>query len=623
MTIAAVDGARKRSHNRVEEGGWGEGVATVGKNAGAAGRSLRRIAAALCAAASFAAQAGGPLELYNHQAIVYPNGGTSLTLNLDQGSLGTRTNAQAVALVQNAIALWNGVGTSTMRFKIGPQLSTDYTSANYTQVLGNYTDGLNPVLFDTDGTITDALFGAGARNNILGFAGSAYFTSGSAASYVEGEAVLNGFLSISDATFTIVVAHEFGHFFGLDHSQLDSAQGLATSNYVLMYPIAYRTLLSLHEDDIAADTSLYPAASAGSVYGQLTGAFTTASGTPILGANIWAKENTTGKVYSVVSDFLTQGNGYFRLYLPAGTYSLHAESIDPSFTGGSGVGPYASSSTDISFQAPNPITPVVLGGGTPQQIVIVAGCFATAAFHLDGSGNVTGNCAPTLPASTTSVTSSKNPSSVGATVTFTATVSGAAPSGSVSFADGGSTISGCGAVALTGSGNTRTAACSSNALTAGAHAIIASYGGDAGNQASSSTALSQNVSSAVLAGAGTVVANPYGALTVQGGTLAGTTLTDLQPNVVIQLGPNADVAGSFAVIYFQGFNWGPGTVLTVRSGAAGRDLAAERIPRWGPVLSAGHWWPWAPMARRPRRFICVTRAVSPSPRAGAYRRRPG
>ena len=35
--------------------------------------------------------------------------------------------------------------------------------------------------------------------------------------------------------------------------------------------------------------------------------FTTATGTPIRGANMWVKETATGKVYSVVSDFLTQG----------------------------------------------------------------------------------------------------------------------------------------------------------------------------------------------------------------------------------------------------------------------------------------------------------------------------
>ena len=141
------------------------------------------------------------------------------------------------------------------------RLSTDYTTANYTGVYQKYSDGLNPVIFDTDGSITDALFGAGAKSSILGFAGSAYYTSGpSAGKYAEGQAVINGYINISDATLTEVLAHEIGHFFGLDHSQLDNTQGLASSNYVLMYPIAYRTLTTLHEDDIAAVTSLYPAA---------------------------------------------------------------------------------------------------------------------------------------------------------------------------------------------------------------------------------------------------------------------------------------------------------------------------------------------------------------------------
>jgi hypothetical protein len=79
----------------------------------------------------------------------------------------------------------------------------------------------------------------------------------------------------------VVLVHEFGHFFGLDHSQLDGTQGLATSNYVLMYPIAYRTLQTLHEDDVAAVTALYPTVNGGSTYGQLTGTFTTAGGIPV------------------------------------------------------------------------------------------------------------------------------------------------------------------------------------------------------------------------------------------------------------------------------------------------------------------------------------------------------
>jgi hypothetical protein len=99
-------------------------------------------------------------------------------------------------------------------------------------------------------------------------------------------------------------------------------------------------------------------------------------------------------------------------------------------------------------------------------------------------------------ASTTTLASSLNPSTVGANVTFTATVTGSAPSGTVGFTDGGNTISGCAAVALpTGSANIKTITCSSANLAAGTHSIVASYGGDAANSGSTSTALSQLVNS--------------------------------------------------------------------------------------------------------------------------------
>ncbi|HZP89020.1 MAG TPA: Ig-like domain repeat protein, partial [Burkholderiales bacterium] len=93
--------------------------------------------------------------------------------------------------------------------------------------------------------------------------------------------------------------------------------------------------------------------------------------------------------------------------------------------------------------------------------------------------------------STTALTSSANPTSVGSTITLTATVGGYAPTGTVSFSDGGSTISGCGAVNVTASGNTVSATCSTNEFSDGSHNIVASYSGDANNAASNSTALTQ------------------------------------------------------------------------------------------------------------------------------------
>ena len=99
------------------------------------------------------------------------------------------------------------------------------------------------------------------------------------------------------------------------------------------------------------------------------------------------------------------------------------------------------------------------------------------------------------PPTTTTLSSSANPSLVGAGVTFTASVTGAAPTGTVAFTDGGSAISGCSAVALpAGSANAKVATCSTSGLSAATHSIIATYAGDAANNGSTSTTLSQVVS---------------------------------------------------------------------------------------------------------------------------------
>ncbi len=96
-----------------------------------------------------------------------------------------------------------------------------------------------------------------------------------------------------------------------------------------------------------------------------------------------------------------------------------------------------------------------------------------------------------LSPSTTTLSSSANPATAGAPVTLTASVTGASPTGSVSLADGGSALSGCTGLALSGSGSTATAACTTSSLAAGTHSLVATYSGDAANAPSSSTTLSQ------------------------------------------------------------------------------------------------------------------------------------
>ena len=76
---------------------------------------------------------------------------------------------------------------------------------------------------------------------------------------------------------------------------------------------------------------------------------------------------------------------------------------------------------------------------------------------------------------------------------MSASVTGIAPTGTVNFRDGATSITGCAAQSLAGSGNTRTATCTTTSLTSGSHSIAASYAGDASNGVSSSTPLTQVV----------------------------------------------------------------------------------------------------------------------------------
>jgi len=407
---------------------------------------LKAGAAVTLLTAAFAAHAGGPLGICYGNPVKYPGAG-SVTLRYDNGPLGTRSKATADALVTNAISYWTNVPTATITLGRGADLPVDVTTANVNTYYGRWSDGINPVIYDTNGTIIDMLLGNGASNSILGFAGSAWSDNGSLCQYVEGQAVINGKIAVSDAVMQNVLAHEVGHLIGMDHTQLDSGQGLASSNYPLMYPIAYRSILSLHEDDAAAVTALYPDSNVAGTYGELSGTFTTVAGAPIRGANLFAQG--TGGTFSIVSDYRMQNTGYFRMLLPPGTYTLRAEPIDTSFTSGSGVGPYADDFSQPSFQPPlyatggsgssapsGPMATVTLA--TP--ITITAGCAATATFRIDGNGSIGGNCAATPPAQVTTVSPSGTIANARPTFTWNA-VNGATAYNLLIRTSAGATVS--------------------------------------------------------------------------------------------------------------------------------------------------------------------------------------
>jgi hypothetical protein len=88
---------------------------------------------------------------------------------------------------------------------------------------------------------------------------------------------------------------------------------------------------------------------------------------------------------------------------------------------------------------------------------------------------------------------STNPARPKRNVTFTAIVSGSKPTGRVAFTAGGNVITGCAAVAISGTGNSKKALCTTNFGTAGAYSVVATYGGDVNNGQAASAPLSETV----------------------------------------------------------------------------------------------------------------------------------
>ncbi|MBL4711482.1 MAG: hypothetical protein JKX75_03100 [Gammaproteobacteria bacterium] len=354
-------------------------------------------------ACSNTAFSGGPLVIQGaagNTPVKYQN--PAITVNVEAGDLGTTSNTDANMLLQEALDLWNNVSTSALNMSVDTTaITTDIDENNFTTVLPgvnggaqNNNDNLNPVIYDSNGAIIDAFFGNGASDNTLGFAASFFSIGGDF--FSEGFAVINGRdLGITNTDFILLITHEIGHFTGLDHSQIninnqENISGLPficlstmASNYPVMYPFICRDSSSLHLDDEISLSSLYPAADIDNNLGILQGNLVNLAGDAILGANVFAVKTTTGEAVSSVSDYLLQDTGFYKLYLPAGNYKLHANSINTLFNGGSSIGPYADTILSESFTTPHPITETIYQDAvTNDDAIITIVSNQTVAFNF-------------------------------------------------------------------------------------------------------------------------------------------------------------------------------------------------------------------------------------------------
>ena len=227
------------------------------------------------------------------QPVVWPGG--QVRYFVDQGPLGSLSNAQAVAMVDASAAVWNSVSTAAVSLADAGTLDEDVNGSNVlagngflyapADVAPGATATPVAVIFDSDGSVFDALEGAGASepdncslNSLLVWIDD--MTPDAAIAH--GVIVLNGRCATTANLLTMMsfqLERAFGRILGLDFSQVNpNAQTLGSMepNGILGWPVmeplngecgpfggdCIPNPTALRFDDIATINRLYPVTTA-------------------------------------------------------------------------------------------------------------------------------------------------------------------------------------------------------------------------------------------------------------------------------------------------------------------------------------------------------------------------
>jgi hypothetical protein len=289
------------------------------------------------------------------QPLTWPDG--EINYYTDQGSLSPiLSNSAANALVASAFSQWTSVATATVTANAAGQLAEDVNGSNIevgpygvvtapADITPSATQTPAGIVYDYDGSVTDALLGVGAGDPSQCFWNAVYGgvdNFGATANFLHALVVINGQCALESSQIADVeyrLVRVLGSVLGLGWSQLNlnvvtgqppptpaDLAGFPVMHYMdsincVPITICYPNPYQLAPDDVAALSRLYPAAPGNPVptariYGSVYFVnHSGGTGQPMEGVNVVAQwiDPATGlpsTQYSAssVSGFLFTGN---------------------------------------------------------------------------------------------------------------------------------------------------------------------------------------------------------------------------------------------------------------------------------------------------------------------------
>ena len=328
---------------------------------------LFRLAAALAIVLFFRllARAGGPeyvagSSFFNSTTMGQPLTWSSGQVNYytDQGDLSPiLPNAAANSFVAGAFSQWTAVSTAALTANAAGQLAEDVNGSNIevnsngivtapADITPSATQTPVGIVYDYDGTVTDALLGSGAGDTSQCFWNAVYGgvdNFGTGANFLHALVVINGQCALQSSQLTDLeyrLVRVLGNVLGLGWSQLNlnvitgnpppspaDFAGFPVMHYMdpvtcVPITICYANPYQLAPDDVAALSRLYPVGTSGNsastarIYGSVYFVdHTGGEAQPMQGVNVvanWIDPSTnqpsTEYSASSVSGFLFTGN---------------------------------------------------------------------------------------------------------------------------------------------------------------------------------------------------------------------------------------------------------------------------------------------------------------------------